>query len=77
MFHNEKLEDMILFRRAYVIDNVCHGQEGYKDCFFHVYMTFFIELYILLSFDKFTMCVLCFLNVASTKLHSGLPLSLM
>lgn len=69
MFKGVEVKDNVSFKKACVIDNVCHGREGYPKDFFYMYITFFIQLHIRLPFDKFTMGVWHILNIAPTQLH--------
>jgi len=51
------------------IDNVCHGREGHNTDFFFMYTCFFTDSHIRVPFYKFTMSVLCTLNMTPTELH--------
>jgi len=62
-------ENIISFRRAENVDNVCHGREDDKSDFFYFYACFFSDLHIRFPLNDFLMGVLNFLNIAPTQLH--------
>jgi len=69
MFTTGKTSTEMYAERYMPIDNVCHGQEGHGHNFFYIYPCMFTNYVVRLPFDKFTMDVLCTLNVGPTQLH--------
>ena len=51
-------EQMVSIEKCSVIDNVYHGCEGSKLDFFYMYVCFFTDSHIRLSFDEFG-CLAC------------------
>jgi len=52
-----------------VDERVCMGRPGSSPPFFYMYTCFFVDLFVSLPFDEFTMDVLRTLNVAPTQVH--------
>jgi len=69
IYSPEATEEILSFRRARAIDNVCHGREGDNSKFFYFYACLFTDLYVRFPLSEFQMGVLRFLNVAPTQLH--------
>ncbi|QCD79167.1 hypothetical protein DEO72_LG1g2806 [Vigna unguiculata] len=69
VFERGVWRDIVALERVSAIGCVCHGQEGASEKFFYMYMCHFLQLYVKLPFDDFTMGVLGLLNVAPTQLH--------
>jgi len=69
IYSRNATNEIISFRRARDIDNVCHGREGESCEFFYFYECLFIDLHVKFHLDEFQMGILHFLNVAPTQLH--------
>ena len=50
-------------------ERVCMGRPGFGPPFFYMYTCFFVDLFVSLPFDEFTMGVIQTFNVAPTQVH--------
>jgi len=60
------IEEIISFRRAGAVDNVC---ESHNCEFFYFYECYFTNLHVRFPLNEFQMGVLKYLNIAPTQLH--------